>query len=208
MWGKPWAPAVEMVTNSLTLESLGTAPAGALRVEASERVREIVARNLDAVWRSARRLGLSNADLEDLAQEVVLVVMKRESAIEQGKERAFLIATAVRIAANWRRSHRRQSQRGAELAVAFAGEVEVQAVAPPVQERELERAHGLALLDAALCEMTEAQRVAFVLFELEELSAKEIAEQLDVPEAAVVSRVRRAREEFQRFCRQYQRGVR
>lgn len=60
----------------------------------------------------------------------------------------------------------------------------------------------------ALSEMTEAQRVAFVLFELEELSAKEIAEQLDVPEAAVVSRVRRAREEFQRFCNRYQRGAR
>jgi DNA-directed RNA polymerase specialized sigma24 family protein len=50
--------------------------------------------------------------------------------------------------------------------------------------------------------------VAFILYELEELSAKEIAEQLAVPEAAVVSRVRRAREEFQRFCGRYQRGVR
>jgi RNA polymerase sigma-70 factor (ECF subfamily) len=197
-----------MVTNSLTLELIGTAPAGALPVEASQRVRDIVARNLDAVWRSARRLGLSDADLEDLAQEVVLVVMKREASIEPGKERAFLLAAAVRIAANWRRSRRRQSQRSAELAVAVAGESEVQAAAAPAQERELERAHGLSLLDAALSEMTEPQRVAFVLFELEELSAKEIAEQLEVPEAAVVSRVRRAREEFQRFCRQYQRGVR
>lgn len=197
-----------MVTNSLTLELLGSAPAGGLHVVASDRVRDIVTRNLDAVWRSARRLGLSEADLEDLAQEVVLVVMRREAAIEAGKERAFLLATAVRLAANWRRSRRRQSQRSAELAVAFAGEVEVQAVAAPVQERELERAQGLALLDAALCEMTEPQRVAFVLFELEQLTAREIAEQLAVPEAAVVSRVRRAREEFQRFCRQYQRGVR
>lgn len=197
-----------MVTNSLTVELLDGAPARALPLEASQRVREIVACNLDAVWRSARRLGLSDADLDDLAQEVVLVVMKREAIIERGKERAFLLATAVRIAANWRRSRRRRGLRSAELAVALAGEVELQAAAPPAQERELQRAHGLALLDAALGEMTEAQRVAFVLFELEELSAKEIAEQLDVPEAAVVSRVRRAREEFQRFCRQYQRGVR
>jgi RNA polymerase sigma-70 factor (ECF subfamily) len=197
-----------MVTDLPIPDLLGCAPTGALPLAASDRVREIVERNLDAVWRSARRLGLSDADLEDLTQEVVLVVMKREAAIEHGKERAFLIATAVRIAANWRRSRRRQSRRGAELAAAALGEVELQGAAAPSQERELERAQGLALLDAALCELTEPQRVAFVLFELEELSAKEIAEQLELPEAAVVSRVRRAREEFQRFCRQYQRGLR
>lgn len=70
----------------------------------------------------------------------------------------------------------------------------------PDQERAVERARGWALLDAALSEMTESQRAAFILFELEELSAKEIAEQLEIPEAAVVPRVRRAREVFQRFC--------
>jgi RNA polymerase sigma-70 factor (ECF subfamily) len=194
------------MTNSLTLELLGAREA--LPHAASDRVQEIVTRNLDALCRSARRLGLGDADLEDLAQEVVLVLMKREATIEPGKERAFLLATAVRIAANWRRSHQRQTRRSAQLAAVFAGEAEMQATAPPSQERELERAHGLALLDAALASMTEPQRVAFVLFELEELNAKEIAEQLDVPEAAVVSRVRRAREEFQHFCSQYQRRAR
>jgi RNA polymerase sigma-70 factor (ECF subfamily) len=195
-----------MVTDSLTEELLAGSGADVSSVQASRRVREIVVRNLDAVWRTARRLGLSDADLADLAQEVALVVLKREASIEPGKERAFMLATAVHIIANWRRSWRRRSQRGAELALAFAGELEIDAPAP--QERELERAHGLALLDAALAEMTEPQRVAFVLYELEELSAKEIAEQLAVPEAAVVSRVRRAREEFQRFCLRYQRGGR
>lgn len=197
-----------MVTDFPSVELLGGAPVEALPLEASGRLRELVVRNLEAVWRIARRLGLSDADLEDLTQEVAVLVMKREAVIEPGKERAFMLATAVRIAANWRRSHRRRSQRGTELAVAFAGAVELEGAAPAPQELELERAQGLALLDAALAEMTESQRVAFVLFELEELSAKEIAEQLAVPEAAVVSRVRRAREEFQRFCRQYQRGTR
>jgi RNA polymerase sigma-70 factor (ECF subfamily) len=123
---------------------------------------------------------LSDTDLDDLAQDVAMVALKREAAIEPGKERAFMLATAVHIAANWRRTRRRRSQRGEELAVALAGELELEAAALPAQERELQRAHGLALLDAALAEMTEPQRVAFVLFELEELSANEIAEQLGV----------------------------
>jgi DNA-directed RNA polymerase specialized sigma24 family protein len=46
--------------------------------------------------------------------------------------------------------------------------------------------------------MTEAQREAFTLFDLEQLTAPEIAEQLGVPEAAIVSRVRRARDVFKR----------
>jgi RNA polymerase sigma-70 factor (ECF subfamily) len=46
--------------------------------------------------------------------------------------------------------------------------------------------------------MTDAQREAFILFDLEQLTAPEIAEQLGLPEAAIVSRVRRAREVFRR----------
>jgi RNA polymerase sigma-70 factor (ECF subfamily) len=196
-----------MLSDFPTVELLGVG-AEARAVGADARVREMVVRNLDAVWRTACRLGLSGADPDDLAQEVALLVMRREAAVEPGKERAFMLAAAVRIAANWRRNGRRRGRHRAELAMALAGDLEAEAGAPPSPERELVRARGLLLLDAALNEMTEPQRVAFVLFELEELSAKEIAEQLDLPEAAVVSRVRRAREQFQRFCKQYQRGAR
>jgi DNA-directed RNA polymerase specialized sigma24 family protein len=54
--------------------------------------------------------------------------------------------------------------------------------------------------------MTPRQRVVFTLFDLEEFSAREIAEQLEIPEAAVVSRLRRGREVFQNFCRRRQLG--
>ena len=60
------------------------------------------------------------------------------------------------------------------------------------------RARQLALLTRALDAMTPAQREAFTLFDLEQLTAREIAEQLGLPEAAIVSRVRRAREVFRR----------
>jgi DNA-directed RNA polymerase specialized sigma24 family protein len=48
--------------------------------------------------------------------------------------------------------------------------------------------------------MTESQRVTFVLFELEELRAGEIAAELGIAEAAVVSRLQRARSVMRRVC--------
>jgi len=137
------------------------------------------------------------------------VVLRRESVIQPGKERAFVIASTARIASNWRRSRRRQPQPLADAAAGLA-EVERAELAPveragdSAQEAWLERTQGLALLEAALREMTPRQRVVFTLFELEELSAREIAEQLEIPEAAVVSRLRRGREVFQSFCRRRQ----
>ena len=63
----------------------------------------------------------------------------------------------------------------------------------------MERARKLELLQTGLESMTEQQRETFILFELEQLTAREIAEQLQLPEAAVVSRVRRARAAFASF---------
>jgi RNA polymerase sigma-70 factor (ECF subfamily) len=139
---------------------------------------------------------------------VALVVMRREAEIQPDKERSFVVGTAARIAANWRRSRRRQ-ERWLPAAPGCAEGVDIARTPAAVRdtpEAALERAQGLALLEAALAQMTPEQRVVFTLFELEELSAREIGEQLELAEAAVVSRVRRAREVFQRFCRQ-QRGV-
>jgi RNA polymerase sigma factor (sigma-70 family) len=172
-------------------------------------VQQIVLEHLDAIWRAARRLGVPPCDVDDVAQEVALVVLRRERVIQPGKERAFVIGCTARIASNWRRSRWRQPQPLVEGAAGLA-EVGRAEVAPlggagdPAQEASLERAQGLALLEAALQEMTPGQRLVFTLFELEELSAREIAEQLEIPEAAVVSRLRRGREVFQSFCRRQQ----
>jgi RNA polymerase sigma-70 factor, ECF subfamily len=173
------------------------------------RVQRIVLEHLNAIWRTARRLGVPPSDVDDVAQEVALVVLRRESVIQSGRERAFVIGSTARIASNWRRSRRRQPQPLADAGLGFAelGRADLAPLGGPdhsAQEASLERAQGLALLEAALQQMTPGQRVVFTLFELEELSAREIAEQLEIPEAAVVSRLRRAREGFQSFCRRRQ----
>jgi RNA polymerase sigma-70 factor, ECF subfamily len=174
----------------------------------SRRVRELVFRHLGAVCRTARRLGIPERDLEDLAQEVLVVVVRRLADIEPDKERAFMVGTTLRLVANHRRRRRRRPEHPSggidDLSVAgLAAAQQTPEHARAHGERSVEMAQQLALLDAALAEMTEAQREAFVCAELEELTASETAVQLGITEASVVSRVRRAREVLWSVCERH-----
>jgi RNA polymerase sigma-70 factor (ECF subfamily) len=195
-----------MLTMSLS-RWVRSLPLGARRssTEHSERVERVVREQLDTVWRTARRLGVPNAEIDDVAQEVMLVVVRRIDAIEPTKERAFVAATTVRVTANWRRRERRHPERPSDALDALGSDPEYASSRHSLEPGEhcVERARKLQLLNAALEAMTETQRVAFILFELEELTAREIAEQLQLPEAAVVSRARRAREAFVNFCERH-----
>jgi RNA polymerase sigma-70 factor (ECF subfamily) len=173
-------------------------PASERQPDAEQRVVGIVRQHLDLVYRLARRLGVTSRDLEDVAQEVMLVVVRRLKAIDASKERAFIAATTVRVTANWRRQRRRRPEEPSdqlELLHALNG-LQLPRTTQAQGEHSVERARKLELLSAALESMTEQQRETFILFELEQLTAREIAEQLELPEAAVVSRVRRARAAF------------
>jgi RNA polymerase sigma-70 factor (ECF subfamily) len=163
----------------------------------------LVEAHLDAMYRTARRLGVRAEDVEDLVQEVLVVLARRFGDIEVGKERSFALGTTARLAANFRRKARRRPEAlVAELDEAADGESPLSAHSSPQGEQCVEQAEGLALLRAGLDAMTEAQRVTFVLFELEELRASEIATELGIPEAAVVSRLQRARRVMRRIGRQ------
>ena len=169
------------------------------------RVEQIFHRHLDAVWRAARALGVSASDREDVVQEVMLVCVRRLGDIEPERERAFLLATTTKVVANFRRTRRRRPAEPAEDMEALEGTFEAaQPREGPVEA--LERKRDLERVQAALEQMTEQQRAAFVLFEIEGLSAREIAEQLGVSESVVFARVQRARAVFQRRSAKTSRG--
>lgn len=168
------------------------------------RFTELVDAHLDAIYRTARRLGTRESDVDDLVQEVVVVLARRLDDIELGKERAFALATAARVASQFRRRERRRRE---ELVAEPDDECALAPVSAASGERRVEHAEALELLRAGLDAMTEAQRVTFVLFELEELHASEIAAELGVAEAAVVSRLHRARSVMRRICERHERGA-
>lgn len=147
-----------------------------------------------AVWRTLLRLGVAREALDDATQEVFIVIARRIDQIEPGRERAFLYATAVRVAANQRRAQR--SRREQTLEQLHPAPL----LAQLSQEDLLDQKRMRELLDRMLEAMPDELREVFVLFELEEFTRTEIGRILGVPTGTVASRLRRAREAFERLC--------
>jgi RNA polymerase sigma-70 factor (ECF subfamily) len=142
-----------------------------------------------------RRLGVAADACDDAAQQVYLVAAARLEQIRIGSERAFLCATAVRVAANARRA------RAARPEIADPEAVEAEADRTPLADELLEERRLRELLDRVLDSLPDDLRTTFVLFELEGLGTQEIAEALGIPRGTVASRLRRAREAFQEAAR-------
>ncbi len=143
-----------------------------------------------SIWRLLRRLGVPIAQLDDAAQEVFWVAARKLEQIEPGKQHAFLYGVALRVAAN---ELRRQASAPARCAV---DDLESLVDGAPTPEERLEQARARQLLDAVLERLPLELRAVLVLFELEGLDVRSIAEIEGIPIGTVGSRLRRAREEF------------
>jgi RNA polymerase sigma-70 factor (ECF subfamily) len=164
---------------------------GAEETEPHARVRTVVERHYDFVWRTLQYLGLSEANAEDGAQQVMCVLARRIGEIEPGAETSFLFSTAVRVASEWRRSARRRPPASDIL------ELDGLVDGTPAADEILERRQARELLRKVLDALPDDLRVVFVLFELEEMTVPAIAELVGIPVGTVASRLRRARSEFQ-----------
>lgn len=172
------------------------AQAADTRVLDEARVRAVVAAHANSVWRTLRRLGVREADVDDGVQQVFTVFARRLSAIADGAERSFLLGTAIRVAADHRRSFRRRKD---ELVEQALPEPSDEGHASP--EVLLDRRRGLELLDRLLGQLPEQQRVVLVLCEIEGLGLAEAATLLATPIGTVASRLHRARQRFEKLCR-------
>lgn len=161
------------------------------------RARGLVAQHFDFVWRLLCRLGVPRPDVDDAAQQVFITATRRLSEIPEAQERTFLYGTALRVAATLRRNQRRR-QRIIEPGPADAASSE------PTPHEELERRRALAFLDEVLQQLDDDLREVFVLCELEELSAPQVAAIASIPVGTVASRLRRARQAFQQTLKRLQ----
>lgn len=157
------------------------------------RIRVMVDAHFPKIWALLRRLGVPAGSVDDAAQQVFLVALKKLDTIEPERERHYLQGIAVRVASDQRRTDKRRDAREER-----AGEVPLEPPATP--DVLLEQARARAMLDEVLDAMPFELRVPFVLFELDELTVPEIARIIDVPEGTASSRLRRAREEFRRLA--------
>jgi RNA polymerase sigma-70 factor (ECF subfamily) len=134
------------------------------------------------LWRTLLGLGVPERDVDDLCQEVMMVVHRRLDDFDGRACRSWLYAICVRVASSYRKSAR------------FRREVIMDA-----PESANPAASSGALLDPqrrlldVLAELEEDKRTAFVLYEVEGLSLKEIAEATGRPLQTVYSRLQAAR---------------
>lgn len=135
------------------------------------------------VCRSLRRLGVGEADLPDVAQELFLTVHQRLGEYDPGRPlRPWLFSFSLRFAANYRRLGRNRDHVSDEVLHAHA------APDPNVEAREM--------VLAALAALEFERRVVLVMHDLEGFAAPEIAEQTGANLNTVYSRIRLAREDF------------
>jgi RNA polymerase sigma-70 factor (ECF subfamily) len=168
-------------------------PVGAVRSELDQaRLRRAFDANYTGVWRFLRRLGVAPDRVDDAAQQVFLIALEAMERIHEGSERAYLYATAVRVAHGIRRKIQR------ELA---SPELDADASPLPSPAQLTDQKRAREALDAIIARLDEDQRTVFVLAELEDFTTPEIATLLDVPLGTAASRLRRAREKFQSLVR-------
>jgi RNA polymerase sigma-70 factor (ECF subfamily) len=147
------------------------------------------------VWNTLRRLGVHESDVLDQAQEVFLVVHSLLPDYDASRPvRPWLFAIAYRIACRYRSLARHRH--------------EVHADAPPepidpapMADRKMETDQARELMLEAIQGIELPRRAVFILSEIEERPMADIAAALQIPVNTAYSRLRLAREDFEKAAR-------
>jgi RNA polymerase sigma-70 factor (ECF subfamily) len=155
----------------------------------------------DDVSRWVRALGGPDADRDDLVQDVFVIVHRRLPDFDGQNLKGWLYQIARHRVRDFRRLRwfrvlvgRGQLERNAAS----------QAAGPEAMLGNKEKAEKLAQL---LSRLPEAQRAAFVLFEVDGYSGEEIARLQAVPINTVWARIHKARQKLAARLCQYRQGV-
>lgn len=146
---------------------------------------EIFREHARYLWRALLGLGVRPGDVDDACQEVFLIVHRRLPEFDGRALRSWLYAICLRVASEYRRSAR------------VRREVSVDRVpdshTPGGQDEAVHAGELSERLLKSLDRLDEDKREAFVLFEIQELPLREVAEALGCPLQTAYSRLQAAR---------------
>lgn len=168
--------------------------------ELARRFESMVSPHLDAAYNLARWLTRDPHDADDVVQEAYLRAFRFFGSFRGGDGRAWLLAIVRNTFYTWveqRRRHKSDVEyddTGASLQIEDGDE----ALHGTDPEKLLLRAADQQLVETAMLKLSAEYREILVLRELEELSYKEIAEIIEVPQGTVMSRLSRARVQLRR----------
>lgn len=150
------------------------------------------------VWRCLRGLGVAPASLDDAAQEVFMVVLRREADLSTVSSiRGWLYGILRNVAHNQRRSQKRRSTEALSSHPDPPSQV-------PNPHRQAESQEIASFAEAFLAGLDESKQQLFVLAMLEEISVPEVAAMLEIPLNTAYSRLRTVRLEFRAALRRKQ----
>lgn len=136
---------------------------------------------------SLRRLGVSNSDIDDVLHEVFIVMMRRWEDYDRARPpRPWLFGIAFRVASGHRRRNGRELLRDCPDAEDSSAQPD-ETLAVTQQRR---------LLLQALAKIPLERRAVLILHDVDEVTMREIAEQLSIPLFTAYSRLRKARSEL------------
>jgi RNA polymerase sigma-70 factor (ECF subfamily) len=161
---------------------------------------EVFAEHAPFVWRALRRLGVREADVEDVCQEVFLVVHRRLASFDERRSslRTWVYGICLRVASEHRRRphHARPHE-------PITDETPEHAI-PAEQDAELDRRRALAWLDRVLDTLDDAKRAVFVLHDIEQVPMTEVAAAAGCPLMTAYARLYAARKHIEAAARREQ----
>ena len=163
-----------------------------LSLAARQRFNTLYREHFDFVFRNLRWLGIPDSAIDDALQDVYVIALRHiETYVDGTHPKAWLFAIAKRVASNHRRGARR---RGPPLLLEF--ERHPSQLPGPFESSA--RAEALRVLQAFLDGLDDDKRAVFVMVELEQMSVPEAAHALSANLNTVYTRLRAARQAFER----------
>jgi RNA polymerase sigma-70 factor (ECF subfamily) len=152
----------------------------------------------DMVFSTAARLTGNDAQAEDIAQDVFLRAYEHFTDLRSSPTAGgWLKTVATNLTLNYLTRYRKRWRLFSELNEPAADDspagAEVEWEVPDTVLTDLDADQRRQLIDEALRQLPQHQRVALVLYHFEELSYQDIAHKLHVSLAKVKTDIRRAR---------------
>jgi RNA polymerase sigma-70 factor (ECF subfamily) len=158
-------------------------------MERDERFEEMVARQARFMFQVAFGLLRNRQDAEDAVQEAFLKLYRGEAWLRMENEKGFLARTVWRVALDHLPTAAERMTDVTEMHLAASGGSPEQSVVAADERGVLRR-----LIDG----LPEELRQPLVLSSVEEMTSREVAEAMGIPEGTVRTRVMRARTELRR----------
>ena len=154
-------------------------------------------RYFDFVWRNARRLGVAEAALDDVVQDVFLVVCRRLAEFEgRSSMETWLFGILSHVVQHRRRSEQRRGARFAPLEDPAVLE-DLPALDEAIPHDLAARRQAASLIHRLLEGLDEDKRSAYVLVELEQVAPLELAQATGVNVNTIHARLRAARQHME-----------